>query len=66
VEAHGVHVLGPVNLPSTVPFHASQTYSRNLHAFLALAAKGGSLVVDLEDEIQGAMALTHGGEARQR
>jgi NAD(P) transhydrogenase subunit alpha len=66
IEAHGVHVLGPVNLPSTVPFHASQTYSRNLQAFLALAAKGGSLVVDLDDEIQGAMAVTHGGEARKR
>jgi NAD(P) transhydrogenase subunit alpha len=62
----GVHVLGPVNLPATIPFHASQMYSRNLAAFLASAAKGGALVVNLDDEIQGAMAVTHAGQARRK
>jgi NAD(P) transhydrogenase subunit alpha len=36
VIAGGVTVLGPVNLPSTIPFHASQLYSRNLVAFLSV------------------------------
>jgi NAD(P) transhydrogenase subunit alpha len=66
VDEGGVHVLGPLNLPASVPFHASQMYSRNLAAFLAVAAKDGRLTVDLEDEIQGAMAVTHAGEARRR
>ena len=34
VESHGVRVLGPVNLPATVPMHASQMLSRNLFAFV--------------------------------
>jgi NAD(P) transhydrogenase subunit alpha len=66
VEEAGVHVLGPLNLPASVPFHASQMYSRNLAAFLAVAADGGALRVNLDDEIQAAMAVTHGGEARRR
>jgi NAD(P) transhydrogenase subunit alpha len=66
VDADGVLVLGPVNLPATVPFHASQMYARNLQAFLGHAAKDGALKVDLADEIQGAMIVTHAGEARRR
>jgi NAD(P) transhydrogenase subunit alpha len=66
VEEAGVRVLGPVDLPATVPFHASQMYGRNLAAFLAVAAKGGALAIDLADEIQGAMAVTHAGERRTR
>jgi NAD(P) transhydrogenase subunit alpha len=65
VDEGGVHVLGPVNLPATVPFHASQMYSRNLAAFLAAAGKDGSLTVNLDDEIQGAMAVTHAGAQRR-
>jgi NAD(P) transhydrogenase subunit alpha len=65
IEEGGVRVLGPVNLPATVAFHASQMYSRNLAAFLSVAGKDGSLVVNLDDEIQGAMAVTHGGARRR-
>jgi NAD(P) transhydrogenase subunit alpha len=66
VEAGGVRVLGPVNLPSETAFHASQMYARNLQTFLGHVAKGGTLAVSLDDEIQGAMAVTHGGEVRAR
>jgi NAD(P) transhydrogenase subunit alpha len=65
VEESGVYVLGPVNLPASVPFHASQMYSKNLQALLGHIAKEGKLAVDLADEITGAMAITHGGEQRR-
>ncbi len=62
-----MNVLGPVNVPSTMAFHASQTYSRNLQSLLAhLIAKDGTPKVDMQDEITGAMAVTHAGEIRKR
>ena len=62
VHAHGVTILGPVDLPSTVPFHASQMFSRNVHTLLQhLINKDGALVVDPGDEITGAMLVTHEG-----
>jgi NAD(P) transhydrogenase subunit alpha len=63
VEA-GVSVLGPVNLPSTVPFHASQMYGRNVTTLLQHLAEGGRLTVDPEDEITGAMLVVHDGKVR--
>jgi len=59
-----VTVLGPLNLPATVPLHASQMYSRNLQTLLQHLVKEGALVVDLADEITGAMVVTHQGEIR--
>ena len=62
VHAHGVTVIGPVNLPSTVPFHASQMFGRNVLALLQhLISKEGALTVDPADEITGAMLVTHEG-----
>ncbi len=63
VEA-GVTVLGPVNLPSTVPFHASQMYGRNVTTLLQHLAKDGRLVLDPQDEIAGAMLVVHDGQVR--
>jgi NAD(P) transhydrogenase subunit alpha len=65
VEAYGVTILGPINLPSTVPFHASQMLSRNVFALLQHLLKDGRAVIDLADEITGAMVVTHAGEHRQ-
>ena len=62
VECHGVTILGPVDLPSTVPFHASQMYSRNVTAFLQNLVKDGQVQLNLEDEIIGESLLTHQGE----
>jgi H+-translocating NAD(P) transhydrogenase subunit alpha len=63
--AHGVTVMGPVNLPSTVPFHASQMFSRNVETFLRHLAKDGAPNIDLGDEITGAMCVVHAGEVRK-
>jgi len=62
VEAHGVTILGPINLPSTVPYHASQMYSRNITAFLQNLVKDGELRLNLEDQIIRDTLLTHQGE----
>jgi proton-translocating NAD(P)+ transhydrogenase subunit alpha len=51
VVEHGVTIIGWFNLASTVPYHASQMYSRNMSAFLLHLAKGGKLNLNLSDEI---------------
>jgi len=61
VVHHGVTVLGPTDLPSTVPTHASQMYGRNLANFLLHLCKDGSLRVDMEDEIARETLVTRGG-----
>ncbi len=67
VDVGGVLVLGPVNVPATLAFHASQTYSRNLQSLLQhLLDNEGKPKLDLQDEIIGAMVVTHGGEVRKR
>jgi NAD(P) transhydrogenase subunit alpha len=62
VEVDGVSVVGPVNLPSTIPYHASQMYARNIAAFLQLLAKDGELHLNLEDQIIRETLLTHNKE----
>ena len=62
VEADGVTILGPLNLPSTVPYHASQMYARNVAAFLQNMVKDGELRLNMEDQIVGDSLLTHRGE----
>ncbi len=64
VVAHGVTILGPTNLPSTVSHHASVMYSKNVLTFLEYVIKDGALAVDLEDPIQGPMCVTHAGQVR--
>lgn len=51
VFAHGVHVLGPVNLPASLPGHASQMLSRNLSALLLHLVDAGALKLDFTDDI---------------
>lgn len=62
VVAQGVTILGPTNLPSTVPYHASQMYARNLSAFLLHLVKNGALRLDLGDEITRETLLAREGE----
>ncbi len=64
VQVHDVTVLGPVNLPSSLPVHASEMYSRNLATFLEYVLKDGAFHVDLDDPIVGPMCVTHAGEIR--
>jgi H+-translocating NAD(P) transhydrogenase subunit alpha len=65
VEHHGVHIHGPVNLPSALPIHASHFYSRNMASLLSHLTDDGELRVDLEDEITGAICVTHDGVVRE-
>ena len=57
-----VTIMGPLNLPSTVPYHASQMYSRNVAALVRHLIADGSLAIRLEDEIIRETLVTHGGE----
>jgi H+-translocating NAD(P) transhydrogenase subunit alpha len=57
-------VIGAVNLPASVPLHASQMYGRNVVTLLAHLAKDGRLQLELADEIAGAMLVVHGGQVR--
>jgi NAD(P) transhydrogenase subunit alpha len=66
VTVSGVTILGPVNLAATVPLHASQMYGRNLQTLLDYVIKDGQLVVDLTDQITGAMVVTHAGQIRSQ
>jgi NAD(P) transhydrogenase subunit alpha len=62
VIEHGVTIIGWFNLASTVPYHASQMYARNVSAFLLHLVKDGKLQLNREDEIVRETMLTHGGE----
>ncbi len=62
---HDVTILGLLNLPSRIPFHASQMYAKNLQSFLALLVNpDGTLMTDFTDEILGSSLLVHAGEVR--
>ena len=62
VVRHGVTILGPLNIPSTMPFHASQMYSRTVTNFLGHLVKEGKPVLDLSDELTRGPLVTHQGE----
>ena len=59
---HGVIILGPTNLPSTVPYHASQMYARTVTNYLLHLVKGGKINLDLNDELTRGPLVTHQGE----
>jgi NAD(P) transhydrogenase subunit alpha len=59
---HGVTILGPENLPATVPYHASQMYAKNAVAFLLHLVKDGNLLLDTGDEITRGTLVAHGGD----
>jgi NAD(P) transhydrogenase subunit alpha len=62
VVHQGISILGPLNLATTAPYHASQMYGSNLAAFLKLMVKNGELTVNREDEIIRETLVTHGRE----
>jgi NAD(P) transhydrogenase subunit alpha len=65
VTAHGVTILGPTNLPATVPYHASQMYAKNITTFVQHLVKDGALAFDLDDEITRETLVTHKGDVTQ-
>ncbi|HXW17517.1 MAG TPA: NAD(P) transhydrogenase subunit alpha [Candidatus Acidoferrales bacterium] len=62
IVVNGVTVIGRINLASTVPYHASQMYARNLTAFLLHLVKDGKIRLDMTDDIVASTLVTHGGE----
>lgn len=64
VVRHGVTIVGPPNLPATVPTDSSLMYARNVQTLLQHLAPKGELNLDLEDEIIGGALMIHRGEVR--
>src|SRR5271165_3777719 len=62
VVEHGVSIIGSINLASSVPYHASQMYAKNLTNFLLNMVKDGQLRLNLDDEIVRSTLVTEGGE----
>lgn len=67
VNRNGVIILGPLNVPATVPGHASQLYSRNMTTFFTLIIEKGNLKIDMNDEIlKGACVAYQGGNVHPK
>ena len=62
VAENGVTILGPTNLPSTVPYHASQMYAKNVTTFLLHLVKNGVVTLDPSDEITRDTLIAKDGE----
>ena len=61
VTDNGVTILGPTNLPSTVPYHASQMYAKNISTLLLHLVKDGTLALDMDDEITAGTLVARDG-----
>jgi len=66
VEVGGVKILAPLNLPSTVPYHASLLFSRNLTAFIAAFTKDKRFQLDFTDDIQQGAVITYDGDVKHQ
>ena len=66
VVRHGVTIIGPINLPSSMPVHASQMYAKNISTLLQYMVKDGELQLNFEDDIIGSTCVTHAGEIRNQ
>ena len=65
VLAHGVQILGPSNLPTSIPVHSSQMYSKNIVTLISeFLGDDGELQLDFENDVVGPSTVTHRGEVR--
>jgi NAD(P) transhydrogenase subunit alpha len=62
VEVNGVRIVAPLNLPSSMAFHASLLFSRNLNSFVQAFTKEKAFQLDLNDDIQQGALITHEGK----
>lgn len=62
IKEYGVSIIGAINLASSVPYHASQMYARNLTTFLLYLVKEGKLQLNMQDEIMRETLVARGGE----
>jgi NAD(P) transhydrogenase subunit alpha len=60
----GVKIVGPLNLPASLPYHASEMYARNLFNLLKPALSKGDLAIDWKDEVFAGCVLTHDGQIK--
>jgi NAD(P) transhydrogenase subunit alpha len=60
----GVKIVGPLNLPASLPYHASEMYSRNLFNLLKPAISAGQLAIDWNDEVFAGAVLTRDGQIK--
>lgn len=66
VVAHGVTIIGPENVPSSVPFHASQMFGKNMENLLSLLLDdNGDLQLDFDDQIVADTVISHQGDVPQ-
>jgi NAD(P) transhydrogenase subunit alpha len=63
---NGVTIIGPINLPSSMPVHASQLYAKNITALMQLLIKDKTLQINFDDDIIDAACITHAGEIRNQ
>jgi len=61
VTRQGIAIIGPTNLPSRAPFHASQMYATNIVNLLKLIVREGAVNIDTSDEVIRETLITHGG-----
>ena len=66
VTRYGVTIHGPLNVPSAMPVHASQMYSKNISSFLLQIVRNGKLEFDFNDPITNDTCITHEGRVRQQ
>lgn len=64
VQVGNAIIVGPTNIPSRMPVHASEMYAKNLYNLLSPFVKDGALILDWEDDVLKGACLTHGGEVR--
>lgn len=62
VQRNGVTIIGPINLPSSMPVHASQMYAKNVLTLVQYLVKDKALQLNFEDDIISSTCVTHGGE----
>ncbi|HBL11128.1 MAG TPA: Re/Si-specific NAD(P)(+) transhydrogenase subunit alpha [Cyanobacteria bacterium UBA11162] len=66
VVRHGVTIIGPMNLPSSMPVHASQMYAKNVSTLLQYLVKDGQLQMNFEDDIVESTCVSYAGEIRNQ
>ncbi len=65
VLAHGVQILGPSNLPTSIHVHSSQMYSKNIVTLISeFISDDGQIQLDFENDVVGPSTVTHGGEVQ--
>ncbi|MBV5260235.1 Re/Si-specific NAD(P)(+) transhydrogenase subunit alpha [Synechococcus moorigangaii CMS01] len=65
-KVHGATIIAPINLPATVPIHASQMFAKNMATLLQLLIPGGEINLDFTDDILDSVCVTHQGEIRNQ